>query len=127
CGAPSSDVLCQATILNSPPGLAGWAATSTITSVSWQPGGFPVEFDKRLGGGRWPDSPFGDGLGGTIQYTLGMCLKINGSWYCSSVVQFWYGRELTATGPPSQVAINWFYDPARWAPMTGHQPADGEI
>ena len=22
--------------------------------------------------------------------------------------------------------MNWFYDPIRWAPMTGHQPAVGE-
>src|ERR1043166_179370 len=70
CGAAATDVLCQATILNSPPALASWPATSTITSVSFDSSGFPVEFDKRLGAGRWPDSPFGDGLGGTIQYTL---------------------------------------------------------
>jgi hypothetical protein len=127
CGGTSDDVLCHAIVLSSPSNLASWPATSRITSVTFQPDGFPVEFDKRTGPGAWPDSPFGDGGGGTIQYTLGMCLNIGGQWYCSSVVQFWSGRSLLATGPPSLVATNWFYDPARWAPMTGHQPADGEI
>jgi len=126
CAGASPDILCQATVLNSPRDLASWAVTSRITSVTFQSDSFPVEFDKRTGPGHWPDSPFGDGGGGTIEYTLGMCLKIGSQWYCSAPVQFWYGRELTATGPPSQVATNWFYDPGRWAPMTGHQPADGE-
>ncbi len=114
----------QATIYDSPVNLASWCVSARITSVQFTPSAFPVEFDRRTGPNRWPDSPFGDGSGGTIQYTLGLCENIGGSWACSAVVQFWYGRDLEATGPPSQVGINWFYDPNRWGPL--HQPAEGE-
>ena len=37
----------------------------------------------------------------------------------------WYGLD-EGGGPPGEFALNWFYDPRRWAPMTGHQPAVGE-
>jgi hypothetical protein len=77
-----------------------------------------------LSDNRWGDVPFGDG---TLQYTLGMCVNPNnaGHWYCSAVVQFWFGRELDASTPPDYVGQNWFYD-ARWAPIVGYQPQPGE-
>jgi len=114
----------QATIVSGPPDLALWPETAKITSIFFNPGNFQVDFDKRNPPNRWPDTPFGQG---DLQYTLGLCLNINGHWYCSAVVQFWYGRSLGDSGPPSQIDREWFYDPARWGPMTGHQPADGEI
>ena len=114
--------LSQATIINSPFDLASWAETGKITSVFFNPDAFLVDFDIRLADNRWPDTPFGEG---DLEYTLGMCLNINGHWYCSAVCQFWYGRELEASGPPSEVAINWFYD-VRWGIMQGYQPVDGE-
>jgi hypothetical protein len=114
----------QATIQNSPADLGFWPEASKVTLVSLDPDAIVVDFDKRDGPDRWPDESFGSG---SIQYTLGMCLNINSHWFCSAVVQFWYGRELTAGGVPSQVSYNWFYDPARWGPMTGYQPSDGEI
>ena len=40
-------------------------------------------------------------------------------------MQFWFGRELTASTPPSYVGRNWFYD-GRWAPIVGYQPQNGE-
>ena len=52
-----------------------------------------------------------------------MALNIGGQWYASAPIQFW--KELDYSGgPPQQFAR--FYDPGRWAPMTGHQPAVGE-
>jgi hypothetical protein len=114
----------QATIHNSPADLGFWPETAKVTLVNFDPDAIIVDFDKRDSPDRWPDEAFGSG---SIQYTLGMCLYINGHWECSAVVQFWYGRELTAGGVPSQVSYNWFYDPARWGPMTGYQPSDGEI
>ena len=114
----------QATIVNSPYDLATWGETAKITSISFNPDSFLVDFDKRDGPDRWPDTPFGD-AGGSLEYTLGMCLNINGHWYCSAVVQFWYGRELTASAPPSDVHQAWFYD-VRWGAMQQYQPADGE-
>jgi hypothetical protein len=111
-------------ILNSPYDLASWPITSTLTDVNLGPNGIHVEFSKRDGPGRWPDV-FPPGWDEPLQYTLGMCLNVSGQWYCSAVTQFWYGLD-RAGGPPSQYANNWFYDPNRWAPMTGHQPAVGE-
>ena len=99
-------------MVSSPQDFAKWAETAKITSVDFTGGLFNVDFDKRTSPDRWPDVPFGDG---NLQYTLGMCVKPGGQWYCSAVVQFWFGRELTAGGSPNQVGINWFYDPARWA------------
>lgn len=114
--------LAQATILNNPQDLASWAETTHITSIIFTPNAMLVDFTKRTGPGRWPESGFGTG---GIQYTLGMCLNINGRWYCSAVIQFWEGRELEASGRPSEIGINWYYD-NRWGPMKGYQPSQGE-
>jgi hypothetical protein len=114
--------LAQAAILNNPQDLASWAETATITAIEFTSNAILVDFDKRTGPGRWPESGFGTG---GIQYTLGMCLFINRQWYCSAAIQFWDGRELEASGLPSHIAIDWFYD-ARWGPMQGYQPSQGE-
>ena len=116
--------LSQATMVSSPQDFASWAETSKITSVTFFPDSFWVDFDRRDGPDRWIDTPFGDG---SLQYTLGMCVNISGQWYCSAVVQFWYGRDLAASGIPGNVSFEWFYDPARWGPMAGYQPQEGEI
>jgi hypothetical protein len=115
----------QATIVNSPYDLATWGETAKITAISFNPDYFLVDFDKRDSPDRWPDTPFGT-EGGSLQYTLGMCLNIRDHWYCSAVVQFWFGREFGASSPPWLVHESWFYD-ARWGPMAGYQPQDGEI
>jgi hypothetical protein len=113
----------QAIILDSPRDLGSWDETAHITSVAFSPEAFEVDFDRRDGPNRWRDQPFGSG---SLQYTLGMCVNPNGNqWYCSAVVQFWHGRELTASTPPSYVGRNWFYD-GRWAPIVGYQPSNGE-
>lgn len=114
--------LAQAVILNNPQDLASWAETATITGIEFTQNAILVDFDKRTGPGRWPESGFGSG---GIQYTLGMCLFINQQWYCSAAIQFWEGRELEASGLPSHIAIDWFYD-NRWGPMKGYQPSQGE-
>jgi hypothetical protein len=116
----------QAVILDSPPDLGFWNESAKITLVEFNREAFLVDFDRRDGPNRWRDLSFGDGGSGTLQYTLGMCLNIRSQWYCSAVVQFWYGRELSASTPPSYVARNWFYD-SRWGPMQGYQPSNGEI
>ena len=122
-GADGID-LSQAAILNSPQDLASWPITTAISTLNIMPTGISVDFSKKDGPGRWPDvTP--PGWSGPLQYTLGMCLFINGRWYCSAVVEYWYGLDQSG-GPPSQYAQNWFYDPSRWAPMTYHQPAVGE-
>ena len=67
----------QAIILNSPSDLANWGQTGTITSVTFTSDAFLVDFDKRTGPDRWPDTPFGDGA---LEYTLGMCLNLSSHW-----------------------------------------------
>ncbi len=115
----------QAVIHDNPPDVGFWDETAKITSVEFTDEAFLVDFDKRDGPDRWRDLDFGDGRGDTLEYTLGLCVDISGTWHCSAVVQFWYGRELTASTPPSYVGRNWFYD-SRWGAMMGYQPSDGE-
>jgi hypothetical protein len=126
-GAPAAGDainLAQATILNSPSDLGSWPVTTSITRLDLGSNGVHVEFSKRDGPGRWPDfTP--PGWSGSLEYTLGMALNIGGRWYASAAIEFWNGLD-AAGGPPSGYAQNWFYDPARWAPMTYHQPAVGE-
>jgi len=114
--------LSQATILNSPTDLAAWSRTAAITTVDFSSGQMVVDFDRRDGPGRWPDVPFGDG--GSLEYTLGLCENIGGRWYCSAAIQYWYGRDL---GASTAIARDWYYDPIRWGPMAGYQPAWGEL
>jgi len=111
----------NAVILNNPPDLPSWAETTAITMIDLRGPYVLVDFDKRQGAGRWPESGFGDG---GIQYTLGMCLNRN-QWYCSAVIQFWDGRELEAGGGVNAIGFDWYYD-ARWAPIAGYQPSQGE-
>jgi len=113
-----------ASIYNSPTDLASWTVSTALTSVDIRGDGISVQFSKKDGPGRWPDvTP--PGWDGPLQFTLGMCLNIGGHWDCSALIEEWYGLD-PAGGPPSQIGLNWFYDPQRWGPMTGHQPAAGE-
>jgi hypothetical protein len=109
----------QAVIVNNPSDLADWPESAKITSVVFTGDAILTEFDRRTGPGQWPESGFG------IQYTLGMCFNLDKRWHCSAAIQFWSGRDLEASGLPSEIAQNWFYD-QRWGPMTGHQPSFGE-
>jgi hypothetical protein len=125
-GPTSNDAinLGQATIRNSPSDVASWPATARITLLDLGTGGAHIDFTKRDGPGSWPDVAFMT-PGENLQYTLWIVLNINGRWYASGCIQFWRGLDRSG-GPPSQYAQNWYYDPSRWAPMTGHQPQPGE-
>ena len=112
----------KAVIWDNPSDLGSWAETANITRVDLSSGRIVVDFDKRLSPDHWPDVGFGDG---SLEYTLGICLNINGTWNCSAVVQFWFGRELEAGGDVNNIAGEWFYD-NRWGALMGHQPAFGE-
>jgi hypothetical protein len=103
--------------------MVSWAQTANITSVDFEPDYFYVDFDKRTSPDRWPDVPFGTG---SLQYTLGLCLNLYGAgqWYCSAAIQYWFGRD---NGASDNIGGDWYYDPARWGPMAGYQPQNGEI
>jgi len=110
-----------ATMWDSDPTIPTWAETATITSVVFTDQAFDVDFDLRTGPNAWPESGKQ-----TIQYTLGMCLNLDNHWNCSAVVEFWTGRDLEASGIPSEVGDTWFYN-GRWGAMQGHQPQPGEM
>jgi hypothetical protein len=111
-----------AVIHNSPFDLASWPVTSAITRLDIRSSGVHAEFSAQ---NSWPNvRP--PGWSGDLQWTLGMCLNLGGTWHCSAVVEFWHGLY-EGGGPPSGYARDWFYDPIRWGPMANHQPARGEI
>lgn len=123
-GSDSFD-LSRALVRNSPPDIATWPVSARITRLDLGPNGVRIDFTKRDGPGSWPDVPFG-APGDSLEYTLWIVLNINGAWYTSGCIQYWRGLDRNG-GPPSQYAQNWYYDALRWAPMTGHQPAVGEM
>ena len=116
--------LLQATILDSPDNFAFFQETAKITTLVMGPTGISVDFTKKNGPDRWPDI-YPPGFAGPIQYCLGMAWKIDGHWYASAPIEMWNERP-EGGGPPGEYALNWFYNPARWAPMTFHQPQPGE-
>jgi hypothetical protein len=105
--------------------IATWPQTATITSVEFNRSGMFVDFDRRTGGNKWPEVASHDF--GPLQYTLGLCYKISGTWHCSAAIQFWDGRDLAESGPWENIPDNWYYDAARWGPMAGYRPERGEL
>jgi hypothetical protein len=116
--------LSGATIHNSPSDIARWPATATITLLDLGTNGVHIDFTRKDGPGSWPDVSFMT-PGENLQYTLWIVLNINGTWHASGCIEFWRGLDRNG-GPPSQYSQNWYYDPSRWGPMSGYQPAPGE-
>ena len=113
--------LSQARVYNSPSDVANWAVTTSLTRLDLMPSGVHVEFSKQA---SWPDV-LPPGWTGPLQYTLWIVIKVNGVWHTSGCIEFW--RVLWENGGPvTGYAQNWYYDPIRWGPMTGHQPSPGE-
>ncbi len=107
----------------SPGDVANWPITTAITTMDFG-NGVRVDFSKKDGPGRWPDV-VPPGFDGPLQYTLWMVVNINGQWYTSGGVEYWYGLQYSG-GPASQFASNWYYNPQIWGPLANHQPANGE-
>lgn len=121
---PADDLdLGTVTILNSP-NVASWPATAKLTLLDLQSNGAHVEFTRGDGADRWPDY-WPPGWTGPLQYTLWIFENLNGQWYASGGIEFWYGCDRNG-GPPSGLGTNWFYDPNRWGPLANRQPAVGE-
>jgi hypothetical protein len=85
------------------------------------PSGAHVESTKQ---NSWPDV-VPPGWSGNLQYTLWIVLNINGQWRASGCIEYWRGLYENG-GPVTNYAQDWYYDPIRWGPMAGHQPAPGE-
>jgi hypothetical protein len=115
------------TLYANPPDLASWPVTTHLTEVDFNDTGVHVVFDRQDGATRWPDvTP--PGWMGPLQYTLGMVECIDGHWYGSAVLEYWYGLDAMGgnVAMSSQVATNWYYDAARWGMLAGRQPVVGE-
>jgi hypothetical protein len=108
----------------SPADVANWPVTTLITTLDLRGDGAFVDFSKKDGPGRWPDV-MPPGWDGPIQYTLWLVENINGRWYTSGGVEYWYGLSRQG-GPPSQYGRNWYYSSDVWGPLANHQPAIGE-
>jgi len=115
--------LSRVTILNSPD-IHGWPATTQVTKLDLTPDGVHIEFTKKDGAGSWPDVPTPTPPD-SYEYTLWIVLQIASSWWAAGCIEFFRGLDKNG-GPVDQYAKNWYYDPLRWTPMTGHQPAVGE-
>lgn len=124
CARSTEIDLARTVVVYSPPDVASWPVTTTITTLDLNMEGVYIDFDKRDGDGSWPDVPFG-APGDSLEYSLWIVLNIEGQWYTAGCIQYWRGLERNG-GPPSGYAENWYYDSNRWRPMTGHQPAVGE-
>lgn len=126
--------LSTAVVHNSPPDIASWARTHSITELHMRPEGTPEPGLSFASTARsaWPNyTP--PGWDGPIQYTVWAGVRISGVWHISGIIQMW--RERPATGAPilsygpgctvNNFACNWVYD-GRWGTMAGYQPQAGE-
>lgn len=121
----------SAIVYNSPPDIASWPATGTITSIAMSPAlGETFTFSTE---NSWPDV-VPPGFAGPLQYTVWAVVNINGQLYTSGFIQMWRGRP--GTGAPmlqplpgcataTNFSCNWAYD-GRWGAMSGYNPHAGE-
>ena len=121
--APNDAInLGTAAVYNSPPDIASWPATASITRLTMSSStGLSFDFTAS---NRWPDV-VPPGWSGPLQYTVWAVVNVGGRWNTSGFIQMWRGR--TGTGAPilAEFARNWAYD-SRWGPMNGYQPHAGE-
>jgi hypothetical protein len=111
-----------AAVYNSPPDIASWPATATITRLDMSgSAGLSFQFTAQ---NRWPDV-VPPGWNGPLQYTVWAVVNINGRWNTSGFIQMWRGRPSTGAPILAEFARNWAYD-SRWGPMAGYQPHAGE-
>jgi hypothetical protein len=123
--SPTADAidLHTVTVYSSPPDIADWPITRTITALSMRPladpqNGLAFTFDAPLPETwRWPTGHDDD----NVQYTVWAIH--NGS--AAGIVQMWQGR--IATGAPilTDFHINWAYS-ARWGPLNLYTPHAGD-
>jgi hypothetical protein len=109
------------TFVGGSPNVSGWAQTSQITVLGFDPanGIFHIEHTKQ---GQWPPVPFGDV---TQESTVWAFFRINGQWYTSGGERLRPGQTDKGLGNPSQMGPGWYYG-GQWAPMTNYIPPVGD-
>jgi hypothetical protein len=119
--------------------IGAFPVTTAITRVEIGLKGVSVEFTKKDGPNRWPDTKDMESAGGMgpLQYSVGLVIQVNGRWYASAPIEFWYGRGPEGTGQiqdqtvtcasgQGQIHCNWFYAPDRWPHLFDARPQAGE-
>lgn len=119
--APGDAINLNTVIIHNSPNVASWPVTTKLSRLDLMPSGAHAEFSAQ---GSWPEV-IPPGWTGGIQWTLWIVLNINGQWHASGCIEYWKGLYESG-GPVSGYARDWYYDPIRWGPMAGHQPAPGE-
>jgi hypothetical protein len=107
--------------------VRSWPATADITRVEVTPDNVRFAFTKQDGPDRWPDQHYASQpAADSYQYTVWLFLRISGQWFASAFIDMWHGRDGVGDSI-SDFPKNWYYDAARWAPMTGHIIQPGEL
>jgi hypothetical protein len=119
--SPNDAINLNTVIIHNSPNVASWPATTKLSRLDLMPSGAHAEFSAQS---YWPEV-VPPGWSGGLQWTLWIVLNINGQWHASGCIEYWKGLYESG-GPVSGYARDWYYDPIRWGPMAGHQPAPGE-
>jgi hypothetical protein len=88
-----------------PSDVAGWAATTSITHITFSPSdGLSFVFDAQ---NSWPNQLIpGWGPTGYLQYTVWACVQ-SGGWRCGGFIQMWKDRPSTGAPLPSNYVYWW--------------------
>ncbi len=112
------------TILNSPD-VRSWPVTAAITRVGCALDGVSFAHTKQDGPDAWPEiTPAG--FKEPIQFCVWAFFNIGGRWYASAGLEFWKGRPNSADAL-NRIGADWFYDRARWGPLSDFVPQPGEV
>lgn len=114
--------LSDVTIVSSPD-VRSFPVTSRITSLSFRPGTFHIDHERR---GMWPPVQI-DPDGTTQEATVWVFFHIGGRWYATGGERLRPNQTDKMLDNPSQIGPGWLYDPGRWGVMTGYVPSPGEL
>jgi hypothetical protein len=110
------------TILGSPD-VRGFPVTSRITSLSFRPGTFHIDHERR---GMWPPVLI-DPDGTTQEATVWVFFYIEGQWYATGGERLRPNQTDKALDNPSSIGPDWLYARDRWGVMTGYVPSPGDL
>lgn len=105
------------------PDVRGFARTSTITALSFQPDTWHIDHTAR---GTWPPIVIAPD-GTTQEATVWVILRIGGTWYATGGERLRPAQADKSLSQPSQLGPDWLYDPGRWGVMAGYVPSPGDL
>ncbi|MFO0602564.1 MAG: NBR1-Ig-like domain-containing protein [Polyangiales bacterium] len=105
------------------PDVRDFPVTSRITSISFRPGTFHIDHERR---GMWPPVQI-DPDGTTQEATVWVFFHIDGRWYATGGERLRPNQTDKALDNPSSIGPDWLYDRGRWGDMTGYVPSPGDL